>query len=117
MDIRNIGRLTVGEMRDEVKRGAKFVVYEYVISLLVVTWRRPSPVYYVRPGQSPAAYHWPYSLVTAVLGWWGFPWGPAFTIGAIRDNLHGGKDVTAKMIDTILAAASKADPLRATKRR
>jgi hypothetical protein len=99
--------MTVGEMRAEVKQGAHFVVYEYVISLLVVTFRRPSPIYYVRPGQTPAQFHWPYTLITLLLGWWGFPWGPAFTFGAIRDNLRGGTDVTAKMLDTILTAAGK----------
>jgi len=105
--IRNIGRRTVGEVRAEIKRGARFVVYEYVISLLVVTRRRASPVYYIEPGRSPARFHWPYSLLTLALGWWGFPWGPALTIGAVRDNLRGGRDVTAGMLETILAAADK----------
>ncbi|HJW84644.1 MAG TPA: hypothetical protein VJ754_10105 [Anaerolineae bacterium] len=108
MAIRNIGRMTVGEVRRELKQGARFVVYEVVISLLVVTLRRPSPIYYVRPGQSPAQFHWPYTLLTLVLGWWGFPWGPAFTIGAVRDNLRGGRDVTARTLETILAAAGQA---------
>ncbi len=99
--------MTVGEMREELKLGARFVVYEYVISLIVVTWRRPSPVFYIRPGESTARYHWPYSLITLLLGWWGFPWGPAFTIGAIRDNLRGGRDVTAKTIGAILDAARR----------
>lgn len=107
MGIRNIGRRTVGQVRAEIKRGARFVVYEYVISLLVVTRRRASPVYYIEPGRSPAHFHWPYSLLTLALGWWGFPWGPAFTIGAVRDNLRGGHDVTAEMLETILAAADK----------
>ncbi len=112
MAIRNIGRMTVGEMRAEVKQGARFVVYEYAISLLVVTWRRPSPIFYIRPGQSPAQYHWPYTLLTLLLGWWGFPWGPAFTIGAVRDNLRGGTDVTVKTIDSILAAADRSQPTK-----
>lgn len=115
MDIRNIGRRTVGELREEVKRGARFVVYEYAISLLVVTWRRSSPVYYIPPGLSPAAFHWPYSMITLVLGWWGFPWGPAFTIGAVRDNLRGGRDVTIKMLDTILQAAARTHPRKLKK--
>jgi len=107
MAIRNIGRMTVGEMRDEIKSGARFVAFEYVISMLVITWRRPSPVFFVRPGQSPARFHWPYTLLTLILGWWGFPWGPAFTVGAVRDNLRGGQDVTAKIIDIIVASGKK----------
>lgn len=104
--------MTVGEVRQEIRQGARFVVYEYVISLLAVTLRRPSPIYYVRPGQSPAQFHWPYTLLTLALGWWGFPWGPAFTIGAVRDNLGGGQDVTARTIDFILAAADRAKARR-----
>src|SRR3989304_7733789 len=90
MGIRNIGRKTVGEVRAEIKRGARFVVYEYVISLLVVTRRRASPVYYVEPGRSPAHFHWPYSLLTLALGWWGFPWGPSlpFLVGCGQDRLE-----------------------------
>jgi hypothetical protein len=110
--IRNIGRLTIGEMREQIKQGARFVVYEYVISLLVVSRRRTSAVYYIRPGQSRSHYHWPYSLLTLLLGWWGVPWGPGFTIGAVRDNVRGGRDVTAQMIDTILDAAKKSKPRR-----
>ncbi|HLF28418.1 MAG TPA: hypothetical protein VJG32_18955 [Anaerolineae bacterium] len=107
MAIRNIGRITVGEMREELKQGARFVTYEYVISLLVITRRRPSPVFYIRPGQSPAQFHWPYTFITLLLGWWGFPWGPALTLGAVRDNRRGGHNVTAKMLDLILAQADQ----------
>ena len=107
MTIRNIGRMTVGDMRQEIARGARFVTYEYVISLLVITRRRNSPVFFVQPGQSQLQFHWPYTLLTLILGWWAFPWGPAFTIGAVRDNLRGGHDVTAKMVDIVLSAADQ----------
>jgi hypothetical protein len=30
--IRGIGRMTVGEMRAEVRQGARFVMFEYVLS-------------------------------------------------------------------------------------
>lgn len=107
MAIRNIGRMTVGNMREAIQHGARFVTYEYVLSLLVITRRRSSPVFFVHPGQSHTQFHWPYTLLTLLLGWWGFPWGPAFTIGAVRDNLRGGHDVTAKMVEIILAAADQ----------
>jgi hypothetical protein len=32
----------------------------------------------------------PYSLGTLLLGWWGIPWGPIFTVQAIAKNLRGG---------------------------
>ena len=105
--IRGLGRMTVGEMRAEVKAGARFVVFEYVLSFLIVMRRRTSPIFFVRPGESVFRHALPYNLITLILGWWSFPFGPAFTIGAIRDNLRGGHDVSAQVIDDILAAADR----------
>lgn len=105
--IRGLGRLTVGEMRAAVKDGARFIVFEYVLSFVIGVRRRPSTIYFVRPGQS---FFWlalPYNLLTLVFGWWSFPFGPAFTIGAVRDNLRGGRDVSAQVIDDILTAADR----------
>jgi hypothetical protein len=105
--IRNIGRMTIGEMREEIKRGARFVVFEYVISLILVSRQQVSPTFFIRAGESTFFQSLPYTLITAVLGWWSFPFGPANTIVAIRDNLRGGRDVSAKTIDEILEAADK----------
>lgn len=105
--IRGLGRLTVGEMRAAVKDGARFIVFEYVLSFVIGVRRRPSAIHFVRPGQS---FFWlalPYNLLTLVFGWWSFPFGPAFTIGAVRDNLRGGRDVSAQVIDDILTAADR----------
>jgi len=105
--IRGLGRLTVGEMRTAVKDGARFVVFEYVLSFLFGARRRTSPIFFVRPGESIIWQSLRYNLITLVFGWWSFPFGPAFTIGAIRDNLRGGHDVSAQVIDDILAAADR----------
>ena len=105
--IRGLGRLTVGEMRTAVKDGARFVVFEYVVSFVIGVRRRPSPIFFVRPGESVFWYSLSYNLITLVFGWWSFPFGPAFTIGAVRDNLKGGRDVSAQVINDILAAADR----------
>jgi hypothetical protein len=105
--IRGIGRMTVGEMRAEVRQGARFVVFEYVLSFLLITRRRNSAVYFIRPG---AGVFWkclPYNVITLLAGWWAIPWGPAFTIGALKDNLQGGRNVTAQVIEQILDAADR----------
>ena len=44
--------MTVGEMRAEVRQGARFVVFEYVLSFLLVTRRKTSVVFFIRPGES-----------------------------------------------------------------
>jgi hypothetical protein len=110
--IRGLGRLTVGEMRTAVKDGARFIVFEYVLSFLFGVRRRPSSIFFVRSGESVFWRALPYNLITLVFGWWSFPFGPAFTIGAVRDNVRGGRDVSTQVIDDILAAAD-----RQTKRR
>jgi hypothetical protein len=113
--IRGLGRLTVGEMRAAVKDGARFVVFEYVLSFVFGVRRRTSPIFFVRPGEAVFWQALRYNLITVVFGWWSFPFGPAFTIGAIRDNLRGGRDVSAQVIDDILAAAdrqTKRSPVR-----
>lgn len=105
--IHGIGRMTIGEMREAVKQGARFVVFEYVLSFIVISRRRVSATFFVRPGESTFSMSLPYNLITLLIGWWSFPFGPGLTIGAIRDNLKGGTDVSAKVIDQILAAADK----------
>ncbi len=105
--IRGIGRMTVGEMRSEVRQGARFVVFEYVWSALLVSKRKTSAVFFLRPGEKVFWKSLPYNLLTLVLGWWAIPWGPAFTIGAVKDNLQGGHDVTNRLIEQILDAADR----------
>ncbi len=99
--------MTVGEMRALVKQGARFVVFEYVTSFLIYTKRHASPTFFIRPGESTFAMSLPYNLITLLLGWWSIPFGPGFTIGALRDNLRGGHDVTDKTIAVILDAADR----------
>jgi hypothetical protein len=36
------------------------------------------------------------------MGWWGFPWGPIYTIGTFITNFGGGKDVTEIVMQQIL---------------
>ena len=105
--IRGIGRMTIGEMREEIKRGSRFVVFEYVISLFLISKQQVSSAYFIRAGEATFLKSLPYTLVTLVAGWWAFPFGPANTIVALRDNLRGGRDVSAEVIDQILAAADK----------
>lgn len=105
--IRGIGRMTVGEMRAEVRQGARFVVFEFVLSFLLVSRRKTSAVFFIRPGERVFWKCLPYNLLTLVAGWWAIPWGPAFTIGALKDNLQGGHNVTAQVIEQILDAADR----------
>jgi hypothetical protein len=76
-----------------IAQGARVIVFSYCISALVITFRRSATVL-VRPGQSALGAGMPYTLLSAVAGWWGFPFGLIFTPISIIQNLSGGKDVT-----------------------
>jgi len=70
------------------------VFYEYCVSLLFVTLRRPSRLYRVRPGLPAVLTGLPYTLLTLLLGWWGIPWGLIYTPLVLATNLAGGRVVT-----------------------
>lgn len=95
MKIQGIEGMSPDQLRFEIQRGAKLVCYNYCISVIVMTFRRSSPVYFVPAGESTLSKGLPWTLLTLVMGWWGFPWGPIFSIQSLVVNLKGGKDVTA----------------------
>ncbi len=89
--------MTTQELRLEVSRGAKFVVFEYTVSILILTFKRGSGICYIRPGESALVKSLPYTGLTLVAGWWGIPWGPIYSVMALFTNLSGGKDVTTEV--------------------
>ena len=93
--------LTHDELLEEIRRGARFVVYRYCISFIFVTSRGESSVYFRRPGQAPPVRAVLLTLMTLIVGWWGFPWGPIYTIGSFITNLSGGKNVTDDVLQQI----------------
>jgi hypothetical protein len=97
MRVRGIERLTPAEVAAELRSGARFVFFEYCISLVFVTLRRPSSVVLLRPGERGLARGLPYTLLTLLLGWWGLPWGVIYTPLAVFTNLRGGRDVTGEV--------------------
>ncbi len=101
MRIKNIDGLTAGDLQREADNGARFIFFAWTISLIVVTFKRTSGVYLVRSGTSTALKGLPYTVLSLLLGWWGFPFGPKYTIGSILTNLKGGKDVTDDVMATV----------------
>lgn len=101
MEIKGLENTTPEQLGQEVMRGAKFVVFEYCISLIFITLKRGSGIYYVRPGEGTIGRSMPFTLLSLVLGWWGFPWGPIYTIAAFITNFGGGKDVTWEVMNAL----------------
>lgn len=105
MQVKNIDGLTVADIKNEVDNGAKFVIYQYAISLVVITFKRSSDIYFVRNGENAVVKGLPYTLIAFFLGWWGIPWGPVYTIQSLAKNFGGGKDVTQEMLQHMLRNA------------
>ena len=82
----------------EIDRGARVVIFQYVISVVILTFRRNSPLQYIAPGESAAAKSLPWTLVALLLGWWGIPFGFIYTPMVLYKNLNGGVDVTPKLL-------------------
>ncbi|MDI9308650.1 MAG: hypothetical protein QM535_00430 [Limnohabitans sp.] len=96
--IKNIEDLSIDEINRELNNGAKFVVFEYCISILIMTFKRGTDIYFVKSDESAIKHSIGYTILTLLLGWWGIPWGPIYTIGAMFTNFSGGKDVTDEVL-------------------
>lgn len=90
--------MTTSEINFELQRGGKFVLFQYCVSALVVTFKRASGVYFLKSGESAFVKGLPFTAISFIAGWWGFPWGPIYTIRSLFVNLRGGKDITAEII-------------------
>jgi hypothetical protein len=86
------------EIVADVEKGGRFVCYMYCFSILIMTFRRGTGVYYIRSGGSAVVKGLPWTLLTFVRGLWGFPWGPIYSIQCLYKNLSGGHDVTANIV-------------------
>lgn len=107
MKIHGIEGMTTAEINQELQQGAKFVLYQYCVSIVVMTFKRGTDVYFIKSGESAVGKGLGWTTLTFFLGWWGIPWGPIYTIGSLITNFGGGKDVTAEILAAVNAGASK----------
>jgi len=77
--------------------GEKFVVYQYCISVLIMTFNRSSNIYFVPGSESRVLKGLGFSLLSS---FWavGNPVGPIYTIQSLWVNFNGGKDVTQEVL-------------------
>ncbi len=98
MKIKGMDGLTLDDLHKEIAQGGRFVFFKYCISIVVLTFQRPSDIYFVRGSESAIAKGLGFSALTALLGWWGIPWGPIYSVGALVTNFKGGHDVTNEVL-------------------
>ena len=63
--------------------------YVVALSFLVVSFRVPSRLYIVGHDASPLVAT-AFTAISLLLGWWGVPWGPVYTLRAVWTNVRGG---------------------------
>ncbi len=101
IQIKGMEGMSPSDIQRELESGAKFVMYQYTISIIVMTFRRSSAIHFIRAGKSTVVPGLGWTLLTLIVGWWGIPWGPIYSIGSVFTNLTGGKNVTQEVIHSL----------------
>lgn len=73
MQIKNLNGLEGKEFQREISHGAKFVVYQYTISIIIMTFRQSSDIYFIKSNESRVMKGIWFTLLSLLLGWWGIP--------------------------------------------
>jgi hypothetical protein len=94
-------------LAQELQNGGKFVYYMYTVSIIALTFRRSSAIHFIRSGENAMARGLRYTLISVLLGWWGIPWGPIYTIQALIKNVNGGVDVTQEVVAALADGAEQ----------
>lgn len=82
-----------------VMAGKRYVVYPYVASLLILTFRRSmGSVRLVETGSWPMGPLFGAATITTLFGWWGFPWGIIWSPLALFNLWRGGSDATKDIL-------------------
>lgn len=111
MKIKGIDGMTLHQLQDEVNRGGKFVMYTYCVSVVIMSFRRPTDIYFVKSGKSSVVKGLPWTFTSLLFGWWGIPWGIIYTFGALGTNLGGGKNVTGEVMNLVRSQANGGRPI------
>jgi len=103
--IKGIENMSGAELSAEMAKGGRFVVYEYAISILIMTFYRSSSITFIKADDNAVVKGLGFTLLTFFLGWWGIPWGPIRSVQAMITNFKGGKDVTDRVISAMKQSA------------
>lgn len=84
-----------------IDRDTRVTQYHAAFSCIVLSFQFPSR-FYVIGHDSTAVVAFFYTLSSLIFGWWGFPWGPGYTLGAVFGNLFGGsRQTVGDLIDEL----------------
>ena len=109
MKIVGTENMSAEQLQQAVAQGGRFVVYQYCISILVMSFKRSSAVHFVPAGESALKPGAKFVALSLLAGWWGVPWGPIWTVSTVFNNSRGGLDVTSDVLNALAPRA----PIRA----
>ena len=93
-DIKGIEDLTFAQIQTEVLKGGKFIEFPYCISMVILSFKLSSGPILLRAEDQPFKRGLRYFFLSLLLGWWGIPHGPIYTLQSIYYFFRGGKDLT-----------------------
>ncbi|EHQ26215.1 hypothetical protein [Mucilaginibacter paludis] len=98
--IKKTAGISIEQLYDDLSHGGRIVSYGYCVSIIAMTYRLMSSPHFIRPDEKISKYRMGYNLRSLILGWWGLPWGPIYTIDMIKINAKtgGGIDVTEDLL-------------------
>ena len=106
--ILGIEGMTPEQLNFELQRGGRFVIFQYAISIIIMSFRRASDIYFIRAGEKTTSKSIGFTILTLLAGWWGIPFGPIFTVQALVTNCRGGRDVTKEVAASLSRPPSPA---------
>lgn len=71
--------------------------YQACLSFLIASFKLPSK-FFIKGYEPTSLVSFLYTFVSFILGWWGLPWGPIYTIQVIASNLRGGSKTTVRAL-------------------
>jgi len=89
---------TKEELLHAIDNGARFVIFQYCISIIAFALVRYSPAILVFNEEELKDKALSYNRLSRVLGWWSIPYGISETLRSFRVNREGGVDVTEDIL-------------------
>ena len=92
--------MTLTQIRNEVARGGRFLRFPYTMSFVLLTLKLTSDIYFVRHNEPASSYGSKYAWINLLLGWWGIPFGPIYTLMCIGGSFKG-EDMTREVMSLL----------------
>ena len=89
-----------------VKYDSEITQYYFCVSFLIATFKQPTGFLFDDSSNKLFA-NFVTTTLTLVMGWWGFPWGPIYTVQTIFRNLRGGTKTSIGLLISELENATQ----------